>query len=195
MPFQKENTHGKHSNHARGFECRNLDQLKNMKWMQKDGKAVRVQANQIDLFKLTGWQPGRPSPSKETRERQAVSQNARTDRSKLSRTPENCRLRQYKCRYKKTLEDFEETLLNQDGHCALCISTGTAKRRLCWDHDHNCCSGYLTCGKCVRGLLCIACNKFMGHLEEVLKQGTFVPNLGTWAEAAINYLNSYKITP
>jgi hypothetical protein len=27
------------------------------------------------------------------------------------------------------------------------------------DHDHDCCPGSYTCGKCVRGVLCAPCNR------------------------------------
>jgi hypothetical protein len=38
-------------------------------------------------------------------------------------------------------------------------------RMLCVDHDHACCPGEPTCGKCVRGILCIRCNWHVGMLE------------------------------
>jgi hypothetical protein len=37
----------------------------------------------------------------------------------------------------------------------------------CVDHDHRCCPGKVSCGKCVRGLLCNPCNKgVLGHLRD-----------------------------
>lgn len=46
--------------------------------------------------------------------------------------------------------------------CPLC----DRNQARCVDHDHKCCSGKISCGKCVRGLICSPCNKFLGHLRD-----------------------------
>ncbi len=38
-----------------------------------------------------------------------------------------------------------------------CQACGS-RLRLCVDHDHKCCPGGRSCGKCVRGILCNSCN-------------------------------------
>ncbi len=39
------------------------------------------------------------------------------------------------------------------------------------DHDHSCCAGPHSCGRCVRGFLCPGCNIRIGHLEKLLESG------------------------
>lgn len=46
--------------------------------------------------------------------------------------------------------------------CPLC----DRNQARCVDHDHKCCAGKVSCGKCVRGLICSPCNKFLGHLRD-----------------------------
>jgi hypothetical protein len=66
-------------------------------------------------------------------------------------------------------------LLDEQGHvCRICRKPETAThqmgtlRRLAVDHDHKCCPGQKSCGKCVRGLLCSRCNSAIGFVGEDL---------------------------
>lgn len=90
-----------------------------------------------------------------------------------------------KSRYGITVEDYYRLLAAQNGGCAICGSpepkTGNQKH-LQIDHDHKCCPGNRSCGKCVRGLLCGVCNKMLGAIgDDMLK-----------LERAINYLKDAK---
>ena len=67
-------------------------------------------------------------------------------------------------RYRLRMEDYEALVLKQNGLCALCPNeiVDTVPHV---DHDHSCCPGRTTCGKCVRGLLCAYCNRALGAYE------------------------------
>lgn len=76
-----------------------------------------------------------------------------------------------KLKYGLTEEVFNALLVFQGGVCSVCGSeTSKGKsERFHVDHDHSCCGGMNTCGKCIRGLLCAACNVQLGAYEAVLK--------------------------
>jgi hypothetical protein len=68
-------------------------------------------------------------------------------------------------RYGLTEPKYDALIQKQDGRCAGC---GDQRKRNEWhvDHDHACCPGERTCGKCVRGLLCRDCNLALGQARD-----------------------------
>ncbi len=75
------------------------------------------------------------------------------------------REKQLQAKFKITLSEYAEMLERQNGVCAIC-KTSPGQMALAVDHDHNCCPGQRTCGKCIRGLLCINCNTAVGLLKD-----------------------------
>lgn len=79
--------------------------------------------------------------------------------------------RSYMLRDKYNIEqsDYEALLRAQNGRCGICGTEDPGGR---WgssfhvDHDHGCCPGKKSCGKCVRGLLCSACNTGVGNFRD-----------------------------
>lgn len=78
----------------------------------------------------------------------------------------------YHTRNKRYNIDFEDLLESQGGRCLVCKTSdpsGVAgKGRDGWavDHDHDCCPGKGSCGRCVRGILCHPCNVGLGFLND-----------------------------
>ena len=82
---------------------------------------------------------------------------------------------------------YEALLVAQGGVCAICRKPETAvlngaPKALAVDHDHECCPGARSCGRCVRALLCQRCNHGIGQFQDD-------PSL---LAAAIDYLQSWK---
>jgi uncharacterized C2H2 Zn-finger protein len=67
-------------------------------------------------------------------------------------------------KYGMSSDDYDTLLHSQGGGCAIC-GKPPSTRRLAVDHDHLCCPGIKTCGNCVRGLLCVTCNVWLGFFE------------------------------
>ena len=63
-------------------------------------------------------------------------------------------------------QDYGKIYEAQGGYCANCGRATGATRRLSVDHDHKCCAGPVSCGYCVRGLLCRPCNDFLGYVRD-----------------------------
>lgn len=68
-------------------------------------------------------------------------------------------------RYNLTLDEYNKLLEKQNGCCFIC-GRPKLRRNLGVDHDHSCCSGKKSCGKCIRGLLCDICNGFLGVIKD-----------------------------
>lgn len=66
-----------------------------------------------------------------------------------------------------TIEKYSELEKSQNGVCKICGNTDY--KRLSVDHDHACCPGEKTCGKCTRGLLCSRCNRALGSVNDDVK--------------------------
>lgn len=84
-------------------------------------------------------------------------------------------------KYGLTEGQYDNLLEMQMGGCAICGRCGESER-LAVDHDHSCCPGQRSCGKCVRGLLCVRCNVALGSFlddPQILR-------------AAVRYLDLYE---
>jgi hypothetical protein len=70
-----------------------------------------------------------------------------------------------KSKYGVSQEQFDCIFKEQGSCCAACKRT-TTKKAWCIDHDHKCCPTAMTCGNCIRGILCYSCNIMLGHCAD-----------------------------
>lgn len=96
------------------------------------------------------------------------------------------RINKHLKRYHISLDMYLSVLESQNYKC-LCgfqFELDRSKRTTAnIDHDHACCPGQGSCGKCVRGILCFRCNSVLGYLEP---EPHLLP---IWLA---DYLNKYK---
>ena len=70
--------------------------------------------------------------------------------------------------YGITEDEYLALLKRQGGRCAICRADKPNIATKSWyiDHDHSCCQGPRSCGRCIRGLLCQACNTGIGYFRD-----------------------------
>ncbi len=79
-------------------------------------------------------------------------------------------------RFNITEQDYLALVAAQDYGCGICkrpvpsAATELSVRSFAVDHDHACCPGKYSCGKCVRGVLCFSCNTKLGFVERFKKE-------------------------
>lgn len=67
--------------------------------------------------------------------------------------------------YQMTDRQYFDLLASQGGGCAICGGPSDAKD-FAVDHDHSCCPGRTSCGRCIRGVLCSQCNTALGLFRD-----------------------------
>lgn len=65
-----------------------------------------------------------------------------------------------------SFEQYQTLLEKQNFQCAICKSPSPGVKDWHIDHDHRCCPNRRSCGKCVRGLLCMKCNIGLGAFKD-----------------------------
>lgn len=111
---------------------------------------------------------GGPCSTPEAMERQRRHNRRRMQRPARPEVAQRWR-RQYRfSKYGLTEDQFYARLASQDGACAMCRAPFDGGQKIYVDHDHACCPEEgRSCGKCVRGLLCLSCNAALGHIERM----------------------------
>lgn len=70
----------------------------------------------------------------------------------------------YVTQYRITPAQVIQLLQSQGYMCAICSTDIKGKYAI--DHDHTCCKGIQSCGRCIRGLLCHMCNLGLGSFKD-----------------------------
>lgn len=123
-----------------------------------DGHTVRCTSCHNAYLK--DWH-AKPENAGKGREYTRKSRQSNPERTAANRHRDRCR------NFGITPEDYARMLEAQGGGCAICGATAEDNgRRLAIDHDHTCCPGDRSCGKCVRGILCSTCNIAVGYFEK-----------------------------
>jgi len=104
--------------------------------------------------------------SERRRERYANEPELREKRRLLVSPPRDS-IKERCYRHHISIEYYYQMLDDQDGLCPICECELTPEVVPSLDHDHACCpnSGGRSCGECIRGILCMRCNKGLGFYE------------------------------
>ncbi len=99
------------------------------------------------------------SARKEGYEHRCKQCKTEVNRASYNRNKEEVKLRSIAKKYKLSKDAYYQLLGNGCEACG-------ASDNLTVDHDHGCCPGKETCGKCIRGALCRRCNIAEGLFKD-----------------------------
>jgi hypothetical protein len=69
-------------------------------------------------------------------------------------------------KYNLTESDLDALIQACGSACSICQKPLSTFAEMNIDHDHSCCPGRNSCGKCVRGILCMPCNQGLGFFRD-----------------------------
>lgn len=168
---------------------RNRDGLQS--WCRECSRQARAAAKAAnpDKFQKGGAYDYGPrvltdAQKKERRERQRENYRAR----ERALSPEEAlerKSRRLVMRFGLSLEEFEQITKGQGDRCPLCgVEYGSDYMvRPVVDHDHACCPGRVSCGECIRGIICWGCNMVLGHIERRFPTPELLNNLSKYLSA------------
>ena len=130
------------------------------------GKAARKAYQQSERGKAIhkAYRQTKSSKAWEKAYGKSVVRRASHKAYRASESGKASRRRQRAALYGITVERLEE-LLARGCYAPGCEVTGSGWAGLHIDHDHGCCPGKKSCGRCVRGALCGFHNKCLGFIE------------------------------
>lgn len=105
------------------------------------------------------WRAANPERVRELSRQAAARRRARGEKPP-PRSPAQTFAATIKRKYGLSVQQWEQLLADQDTLCYLCGESVDLenKRNIQVDHDHSCCPGQTSCGRCIRGLACTRCN-------------------------------------
>jgi len=110
------------------------------------------------------------------------AKNLQRNRELYAANPSLWRNKHLVRKYNITRAEYDALLVVQGGVCTGCKYEPKPDENLDVDHDHACCAGQKSCGKCVRGLLCRGCNTILGLARD---DAQVLVNLITYLEKGI----------
>lgn len=187
---------------GRTSRCKACAQAATLKWREANPDKVRAAAKEWEAVnrpkrntQRKERQAANPEPRKAERQRYWQKHRPRllAEAKEWRESPEGVAyLEGYKerkldlllrRRYGITLAQWNELLERQGGACAICGLPPSSSRNFDVDHDHACCAGPTSCGKCVRGLLCAGCNQGLGNFHDDTRL----------LQNAVNYLRTTSV--
>lgn len=108
---------------------------------------------------------GRPRPKCKSCQSDDYRDYVSRNRERVSRSK---REGKYVARFGLNLDELDDLHRSVGDSCESCgvHRDSTPNGVLVLDHDHSCCPTERTCGQCIRGVLCTACNVALGALHD-----------------------------